>query len=106
MARVKQNSVPPMQRQLKQLISVGSATLGDLALLGIHSVTELREKKPYALYQQLIELTRKNHDICVVDVFAAAIAQARNPYLAKEKCQWWYWSKLRKAGKNLDQEIL
>jgi hypothetical protein len=25
------------------------------------------------------------------------VAQARNPLLPAQKCQWWYWSHLRKA---------
>jgi hypothetical protein len=26
------------------------------------------------------------------------VAQARNPLLPAEQCQWWYWSRQRKAG--------
>jgi hypothetical protein len=36
-------------------------------------------------------------DICCLDVFRAAVAQARNPHLPVEQCQWWYWSRKRKA---------
>jgi hypothetical protein len=25
------------------------------------------------------------------------VAQARNPLLPAAQCQWWYWSRLRKA---------
>jgi hypothetical protein len=31
-----------------------------------------------------------------LDVFVAAVAQAKNPELPIEQRQWWYWSKLRK----------
>jgi len=34
----------------------------------------------------------------VLDVFRAAVAQARDPRLPAEQCQWWYWSRKRKAG--------
>jgi hypothetical protein len=44
-------------------------------------------------------VARQHLDICVLDTFCAAVAQARNPKLAVEKCQWWYWSKKRKTGK-------
>jgi hypothetical protein len=27
------------------------------------------------------------------------VAQARNPLLPAEQCQWWYWSRQRKAGR-------
>jgi len=36
-------------------------------------------------------------DICCQDVFSAAVAQACNPLLPLEQCQWWYWSRQRKA---------
>jgi hypothetical protein len=26
------------------------------------------------------------------------VAQARNPLLPADQCQWWYWSRQRKAG--------
>jgi hypothetical protein len=27
----------------------------------------------------------------------AAVAQAKDPHLPLEQCQWWFWSKKRKA---------
>jgi len=42
-------------------------------------------------------VTRQPQDICCLDVFSAAVAQARNPQLPPEQCQWWYWSRKRKA---------
>jgi len=38
----------------------------------------------------------QHQDICVLDVFCAAVAQARNSRLPAEQCQWWYWSSKRK----------
>jgi hypothetical protein len=35
--------------------------------------------------------------MCCLDVFQAAVAQAKNPKLPIDKRQWWYWSRLRKA---------
>jgi hypothetical protein len=32
-----------------------------------------------------------------MDVLSAAIAQAQDPDLPKEKRRWWYWSKIRKS---------
>jgi hypothetical protein len=32
-----------------------------------------------------------------MDVFACAIAQARDPDLPAAQCHWWYWSRRRKA---------
>jgi nucleotidyltransferase/DNA polymerase involved in DNA repair len=85
-------------RQLGDLISIGPAMLRDFELLGIYSVTQLARQNPRRLYEKLGRVTGQHQDICVLDVFEAAVAQARNPRLAAEKCQWWYWSKKRKTG--------
>ena len=46
----------------------------------------------------------QHQDICCLDVFRAAVAQARNPRLPAEQCQWWYWSKRRKQpGKKVEK---
>ena len=86
-------------RQLGDLISIGPAMLRDFELLGIHSVAQLARQNPQRLYEKLGRVARQHQDICVLDAFCAAIAQAKNPRLAAEKCQWWYWSKKRKTGK-------
>lgn len=85
-------------RQLGDLISIGPAMLRDFELLGIYSVTQLARQNPRRLYEKLGRVAGQHQDICVLDVFEAAVAQARNPRLAAEKCQWWYWSKKRKTG--------
>jgi len=84
-------------RSLADLVSVGPAMLRDFELLGIRSVPQLARANPEKLYERLCHVTGKSHDICCLDVFAAAVAQARNPRLPAEKCQWWYWSRQRKA---------
>ncbi len=83
-------------RQLKDLSGVGKATIADLKLLGIRSVAELARQDGKQLYDQLCQRTGKQHDICALDVFRCAIAQARDPELPKEQRNWWYWSRLRK----------
>jgi Pathogenicity locus len=85
-------------RQLADLISIGPAMLRDFALLGICSVAQLARQNPQRLYGRLSRLTGQRQDPCVLDVFCAAVAQARNPRLPAEQCQWWYWSKKRKTG--------
>jgi len=84
-------------RELRDLISVGPAIERDFQMLGVRSVRELAKQEPKKLYARLERLTGKRQDPCVLDVFEAAVAQARNPRLPAEKCQWWYWSRLRKA---------
>ena len=83
-------------RQLGDLISIGPAMLRDLEELGIRSVAQLARQNPRRMYDRLSHLTRHRQDPCVLDTFCAAVAQARNPRLPAEKCQWWYWSRKRK----------
>ena len=71
--------------------------LRDFELLGIRSVAQLARQKPESLYEKLCRVTGKSQDICCLDVFSAAVAQARNPQLPAEQRQWWYWSRKRKA---------
>jgi hypothetical protein len=85
------------QRQLRELISVGPAMLRDFEQLGIRSVAQLAKQDPLKMYTRLERLTRRHIDPCVLDTFSAAVAQARNPRLPAEQCQWWYWSRKRKA---------
>ena len=85
------------ERRLQDLVSVGPATVRDFHLLGIRSVQQLKRKEPRQLYQELCRLTGTHQDICCLDVFTAAVAQAKNPKLPLEQCQWWYWSRKRKT---------
>ena len=85
-------------RQLADLISIGPAMLRDFDMLGIHSVAQLAKQEPRKMYERLNRKTGQRQDPCVLDTFCAAVAQARNPRLPAEQCQWWYWSKIRKSG--------
>jgi hypothetical protein len=90
--------MPNEERKLRDLVSVGPATLQDFELLGITSVNQLRRRSPERMYRELCRLRRQRIDPCCLDVFVAAVAQAKDPDLPVEQRQWWYWSKLRKAG--------
>ncbi len=84
-------------RRLQDLISIGPAMLRDFDRLGIHSVPQLARQDPRKMYARLERLTGQRQDPCVLDTFEAAVAQARNPRLPAEKCQWWYLSRIRKS---------
>lgn len=84
-------------RKLIDLVSVGPATLADLEDLGITEVEHLIDKSADKLFEQLAKLKGERVDPCCHDVFRAAIEQARDPELPREKCQWPYWSKVRKG---------
>lgn len=84
-------------RSLRDLRSVGSATVQDLARIGVTTVEQLAARDPGDLYERVCLESGVRHDVCLLDVFAAAVAQARDPHLPVEQCDWWYWSRIRKA---------
>ena len=86
-----------MNTKLADLVSVGPETLKDFDALRIKTVRQLAKQEPHLLYKKLSALTGVKQDPCVEDVFAAAIAQARNPHLPEEQKKWAYWSRIRKA---------
>jgi hypothetical protein len=96
-ANIKRNTKDP--RELRDLISIGPAMVRDFKLLGVDSVAALARQDPESLYKKLCRVTGQQQDVCVLDTFRAGVAQARNPRLSAEQCQWWYWSRLRKASK-------
>ena len=83
------------ERRLGDLISIGPAMLRDFGLLGVRSVAELA-RRIRSRCTGSWGGWREHQDICVLDVFRAAVAQVRNPRLPTEKCQWWWWSQKRK----------
>jgi hypothetical protein len=97
MSLSRRNFALTKERRLQDLISVGPAMLRDFEMLGIRSVAQLARANPQAMYKKLCRLTGQQQDICCLDVFSAAVAQARDPHLPVEQCVWWYWSRKRKA---------
>ena len=83
---------------LGDLFSVGPAMLRDFEMLGIRSVAQLAKQEPARMYRKLARLRGERQDPCVLDVFCAAVAQARDPRLPAEQSQWWYWSRMRKEA--------
>ena len=81
---------------LQKIPNVGPATAEDLIRLGIKRIEDLAGRDPDEMY---IELCRKDgvrHDICVRDVFAAAVSYAKG----EPARPWWHFSRERKAGMN------
>ena len=85
------------ERRFRDLVSVGPKIAEDFEMLGIRSIPHLALQDPDRMYEKLCSLTGQRQDPCVLDVFCAAVAQARDPRLPAEQCQWWYWSRKRKA---------
>ena len=92
------------ERELADLTSVGPAMLRDFQMLGIHSVAQLAREGPKEMYERLCRMVGERQDICVLDTFTAAVAQARDPELPPAQCQWWYWSRERKRAAALGRK--
>lgn len=92
--RVKTASI---ERKLKDLSGIGVAMLEDFEVLKVSSVKDLAAQDPDELYERLCKVTGIRHDICCLDVFRCAVAQAKDPSLPVEQKNWWYWSRMRKA---------
>jgi len=83
------------ERELKDLISIGPAMLRDFELLGFAALGNWRSRIREALREAGADCEAAS-GYCVLDTFEAAVAQAKNPRLPVEKCQWWWWSERRK----------
>jgi hypothetical protein len=92
------------QQQLSDLVSIGPAMLRDFELLGIRTVAQLARRNPETMYEKLCEVTGQPQDICCLDVFRAAVAQAQNPNLPAEQRQWWHWSRKRKQNERENEK--
>ncbi len=90
------------ERHLADLVSVGPAMLKDFEMLGVRSVAQLARQEPREMYDRLCRMTKTRQDPCVLDVFCAAVAQARDPQLPPAQRQWWYWSRVRKAAVKME----
>jgi hypothetical protein len=88
-----------VMRKLGDLHGIGKAMLKDFELLGVKSVEDLAGRDPLRLYRQLEKKTAVRQDPCVLDVFRCAVAQAKDPQLDRERCNWWWWSRERLAGR-------
>lgn len=89
---------PRPAHPLAGLRSVGPATRRDLDLLGVRTLDDLAAADPQELYDRLCAVTGQRHDPCVLDVFACAVAQARDPHLPAARRDWFAWTPHRKAG--------
>ena len=82
-----------LSKALQQIPNIGPAMAEDLIRLGIRSIEDLAKKDPDKMYARLCEIDRRKHDICVRDVFEAAVTYTRGG----PDRPWWYYSRRRKA---------
>jgi hypothetical protein len=85
-------------RRLRDLRGIGISIEANLKQLGVRTVADLARHDGDSLYEALCALTGTRQDPCVLDTFRCAVAQARNPKLPVEQCNWWWWSRQRKSA--------
>ena len=85
-------------RKLSDLSGIGKAMLVDFEQLGVASVAQLARCEAGELYVRMCEISGSRQDPCVYDTYRCATEPARNPDLAPDKRNWWYWSRRRNSG--------
>jgi len=81
-------------KKLIEIPNVGPARARDLAYLNIVEPFELIGKDPYKMYEELCQVTGKDHDPCVIDVFISAVK-----FMEGESPQkWWHYTEERKKA--------
>ncbi len=63
-------------------------TLNDI---GIRHISDLKDRDPHQLYEDLCTLRKKRIDRCVLYVFRCAVYYASNESHESELLKWWSW---------------
>ncbi len=92
------------RNDIKELIdipNVGPATIKCLNRLGIHKPAKLIGQNPYSMFAQLCQVTGKQFDPCLADIFISAVRFMEGAPARK----WWDYTKERKATLSHDTEV-
>jgi len=76
----------------KFIPNVGPATIRYLNILGIKQPFELIGQDPYSMFRELCQVTGKQFDPCLADVFVSAVKFMEGGPPKK----WWYYTEERK----------
>jgi hypothetical protein len=77
--------------ELQEIPGIGVAMAGDLRLLGITRVADLRDRDPQGLYAELETLMGAHVDRCVLYVFRCAVYWAGTDTPDPGLALWWNW---------------
>jgi len=80
-------------KNLQDIPNVGKMIEKNFILLGIKEPIELIGKDPYQMYSDLCNVTCKQQDPCVIDVFISAVRYMEGGPAKK----WWEFTKERKG---------
>ena len=93
---IRQRKKPAKQvreiAHLEDIPNIGPAVAADLRQLGITLPAELPGRDPYAMYEDLCQLTGQRHDPCLLDTFIAAVRFMEGA----PKKPWWKYTAERK----------
>jgi len=78
--------------RLEDIPNVGPAIAADLRRIGITAPAELPGRDPFALYDELCQITGQRHYPCVLDTFMAAVRYMEGA----PKKPWWKYAAERK----------
>lgn len=78
-------------KALQEIPGVGKSIAQDLWGLGIHAVSDLKDRDPEALYFQLCAQQGTQIDRCMLYVFRCAIYYASTTEHDPERRKWWNW---------------
>ena len=78
-------------KKLQQIPGVGQSIANDLYNLGIRSISDLKNKNPEKLYQQLCTHFGTHVDRCMLYVFRLAVYFASVEHHTTELLKWWNW---------------
>lgn len=76
----------------KFIPNVGPATIRYLNILGIKKPFELIGQDPYSMFRELCQVTGKQFDPCLADVFISAVKFMEGGPPKK----WWHYTEERK----------
>jgi hypothetical protein len=80
--------------ELQRIPGVGKKTEEDFELIGIHKISDLKNKDPEELYYQLCVVKEEQIDRCVLYVFRCAVYYATEKIHDPEKLKWWNWKEI------------
>lgn len=83
---------------LRNIPGVGKSIKKDLEEIGINQVSELKDKDPESLYDQMCVKQGFQIDRCMLYVLRCAVYFAETPDPDPKKLKWWNWSDQKLKG--------
>ena len=78
-------------KELQTIPGVGKSISRDLLDLGIRTISDLKGRRPEALYNELCSIQGTQVDRCMLYVFRCAVYFATEENHDPELLKWWNW---------------